>query len=183
MLYADSCMLWYAEQLVITGSWWLSCSCLLSSFKICYKITLRIHTSRLDHWLVDLTSVLCGHGPQFQSRHWVGCGLIFLIENPTQYSKNISTWEKTPTRCICRVGTGHKNLAWCLPVRPGPEKKMGFWPDPSLTLSDAWTWVYTEIKQNHMNVWYVTALLKSGPQTVKLSFPEGLDEDAPLLYC
>jgi hypothetical protein len=139
MLYADSCMLWYAEQLVITGSWWLSCSCLLSSFKICYKITLRIHTSRLDHWLVALTSVLCGHGPQFQSRHWVGCGLIFLIENPTQYSKNISTWEKNPNPTS--VGWAQAKKIWPDVCRSGlgQKKNMGFWPDPSLTLSDAWS--------------------------------------------
>jgi len=84
------CWLMYAMACKAIGYNWI-----LSSFKICYKITLRIHTSRPDHWLVDLTCVLGGHGPQFQSGHWDRCGPIFLIQNPTEYGVTISTWEKT----------------------------------------------------------------------------------------
>jgi hypothetical protein len=67
--------------------------------------------SRPDHWLVDLTSVLGGHGPRFQSGHWVGCGLNFLIQNPTQYSETISTWENTQPDASVKWAQAKKNLA------------------------------------------------------------------------
>ena len=165
MLYADSCMLWHAKQLVITGSWWFSRSCLLSSFKICYKITLRIHTSRPDHWLVDLTSVLGGHGPRFQSGHWVGCGLNFLIQNPTQYSETISTWENTQPDASVRWAQAKKNLAWHVCQSGlGQQKTMVFLARPKS--NPIWRLNgCTHKKTNHMNVWYVV-VLKSGPQIV-----------------